>query len=106
MDLGQVAQHVAALLAASGDRAQHLLHELAPDLAVGPAADPLPDEGELQATLASIRITPSPPSCNIPKFGGFSLASLPLRPSPYKRCPRRGQPFLLRASGGSYFQPP
>jgi hypothetical protein len=52
--LGQVSQHVAALLAAGGDRAQHPLDEPAPRLAVGPAADPPPDDSVRQGALGRV----------------------------------------------------
>src|SRR3954447_19701877 len=43
-------------------------------------------------TFSNIRITTSPPRCNIPKIGGFSFASVP-RPRPPFR--RRRRPSLL-----------
>ena len=49
-------------------------------------------------TSASIRIMTSPPRCNIPKTGGFSLASAPA-PAPLQPPAAGGSPFLLTASG-------
>src|SRR5271166_5245366 len=47
-------------------------------------------------TSSSIRITTSPPRCNIPKIGGFSLASVPRPRSPFRRRRRPGRPFFYR----------
>src|SRR5277367_6699484 len=47
-------------------------------------------------TFSSIRITTSPPRCNIPKIGGFSLASVPRPRSPFRRRLRGGRPFFDR----------
>src|SRR3954464_10803740 len=47
-------------------------------------------------TFSSIRITTSPPRCNIPKIGGFSLAKVPRPRSPFRRRRRGGRPFFWR----------
>src|SRR5438309_9789354 len=49
-------------------------------------------------TFSNIRITTSPPRCNIPKIGGFSFARVPRPRSPFRRRRRPTLPFfdLLR----------
>src|SRR4051812_10655492 len=51
-------------------------------------------------TFASIRITTSPPRCNIPKIGGFSLANVP-RPRPPFKPLRRGASLFFDGLGMS-----
>src|SRR3954467_14886807 len=45
-------------------------------------------------TFSSMRITTSPPRCNIPKIGGFSLARVPRPRSPFRRRRRGGRAFF------------
>src|SRR5512144_2556349 len=53
-------------------------------------------------TFSSMRMTTSPPRCNIPKIGGFSLASVPRPRSPVRRRRRPGRPFFSPPRGGPY----
>src|SRR3954464_2454775 len=57
-------------------------------------------------TSSDIRITTSPPRCNIPKIGGFSLASVPRPRSPFRRRLRGRRPFFGRPRDGPYVPPP
>src|SRR3954453_21460502 len=45
-------------------------------------------------TFSNIRITTSPPRGNIPKIGGFSLASVPRPRPPFRRRRRPARPFF------------
>src|SRR3982751_955186 len=47
-------------------------------------------------TFSNIRITTSPPRCNIPKIGGFSFARVPRARSPFRRRLRGGGLFFDR----------
>src|SRR5262245_26237408 len=50
----QVVQHAAPWLPAGRHRRQHPLHEPAPRLTVGPAADPPPDDGVAKGPLGRV----------------------------------------------------